>query len=81
MRYGVAPSFWGKGIAPEAAKAIMAWAISQRGTTRFIAETEKANTRSAGVLRKLGFVESGVRLPVNLGHDITSSECGADADV
>ena len=59
LRYGVHGDYWGKGFAGEAARAVMQWAISKRGVRRFIAETEKANTRSGKVLQKMGFRESG----------------------
>lgn len=56
IRYGCQPASWGKGYATEAARAVMAWAVQERGTRRFIAETEKENTGSGKVLGKLGFV-------------------------
>lgn len=59
IRYGVAPTYWGKGIAKEAAEAVMHWAANARGVTRFIAETERPNKRSARALEKLGFTLSG----------------------
>ncbi|KAI9037474.1 GNAT family N-acetyltransferase [Aspergillus affinis] len=59
LRYGLAPDFWGRGIAKEAAEAIMQWAVNERGVKRFIAETERGNVQSARLLQKLGFVESG----------------------
>ncbi|KAL4894246.1 GNAT domain-containing protein [Aspergillus ambiguus] len=59
VRYGVSPEFWGRGIAKEAAEAVIQWAVNERGARRFIAETERHNERSARVLRKLGFVASG----------------------
>ncbi|KAJ5542751.1 Acyl-CoA N-acyltransferase [Penicillium sp. DV-2018c] len=55
LRYGVAPEFWGKGIAQEAAKGLMRWGATEKGVKRFIAETERGNTRSAKALQKLGF--------------------------
>ncbi|RAR10733.1 alpha/beta-hydrolase [Stemphylium lycopersici] len=58
LRYGAAPAYWGKGMAREAAEAVMLWAKCERGVKRFIAETEKANERSARVLEKMGFVRS-----------------------
>ncbi|KXG54446.1 Acyl-CoA N-acyltransferase [Penicillium griseofulvum] len=58
LRYGVSPKFWGKGIVQEASKAIMRWAVEERGVKRFIAETERENSRSAKVLQKLGFTLS-----------------------
>ena len=59
IRYGVSPRWWGTGIAKEASKAIMQWSATARGVKRFIAETERENTRSAGLLQKLGFTLSG----------------------
>ncbi|KAF1359959.1 hypothetical protein EJ07DRAFT_24532, partial [Lizonia empirigonia] len=59
LRYGVHGDYWGRGVAGEAARAVMQWAVSERGVRRFIAETEKANTRSGRVLQKMGFRESG----------------------
>ncbi|KAH8427044.1 GNAT family N-acetyltransferase [Aspergillus melleus] len=58
-RCGLAPEYWGKGIAKEAAEAIMRWAVNERGVKRFIAETERGNVQSARLLQKMGFVESG----------------------
>ncbi|KAJ5096962.1 hypothetical protein N7456_007683 [Penicillium angulare] len=57
--YGTSPECWGKGIAKEAAEAVMKWAIDERGVRRFIAETERDNQRSGRVLQKLGFSHSG----------------------
>lgn len=59
LRYGVAAAYWGKGVAGEAARAVMAWAAGERGVRRFIAETERPNVRSGRVLQKMGFRESG----------------------
>lgn len=59
LRYGVHSDYWGKGVAGEAARAVMQWAASERGVRRFIAETEKTNTRSGRVLQKMGFREGG----------------------
>ncbi|KAJ4377183.1 hypothetical protein N0V83_000006 [Neocucurbitaria cava] len=59
LRYGVAQDYWGKGLAREAAEAVMQWAVSERGIKKFIAETEKTNPRSGRVLEKMGFRMSG----------------------
>lgn len=61
VRYGVSSQFWGKGLAAEAAKAIMQWSVNERGVKRFIAETERENSRSAKLLQKLGFVPSDTK--------------------
>lgn len=59
LRYGVHADSWGKGVAGEAARAVMQWAANEAGVRRFIAETEKTNTRSGRVLEKMGFRQSG----------------------
>ncbi|KAJ4994461.1 hypothetical protein SVAN01_00290 [Stagonosporopsis vannaccii] len=59
LRYGVHWNYWGKGVAGAAARAVMQWAIGERGIRRFIAETERTNIRSGKVLQKMGFRESG----------------------
>jgi len=58
VRYGISPDYWDKGIATEATKAAMHWAVYERSVQRFIAETQKANSRSGAILKKLGFTES-----------------------
>lgn len=55
IRYGYHPDAWGKGYGSEAAQALMLWAARERGVRRFIAETEKVNEGSGGILRKMGF--------------------------
>jgi RimJ/RimL family protein N-acetyltransferase len=57
LRYGFHPDSWGKGFGTEAAKAVMGWCEKNVGAERFIAETEMANSGSARILGKLGFVE------------------------
>ncbi|KAF2641394.1 hypothetical protein P280DRAFT_469017 [Massarina eburnea CBS 473.64] len=57
LRYGIAPAHWGKGLASEAAKAVIQWAKTEKGVKRLLAETEGDNSRSARVLEKMGFVE------------------------
>ena len=59
LRYGYAPAAWGKGYGTEAAKALMLWAAKERGVRRFVAETEKENKGSGGILQKLGFTVRG----------------------
>ncbi|KAL2793941.1 GNAT domain-containing protein [Aspergillus keveii] len=58
IRYGISSKYWGKAIAKEAAEAVVCWAAKNRGVRRFIAETERENHRSAGLLKKLGFAAS-----------------------
>jgi RimJ/RimL family protein N-acetyltransferase len=55
LRYGVAPEYWGKGLARIGADAVMFWGVREMGVRRYIAETEKENVRSGRVLGKMGF--------------------------
>lgn len=57
VRYGVSPNHWGQRIANRSAEVVMDWAAAERGVTKFIAETQRDNTRSGRVLEKLGFVQ------------------------
>ncbi|EEU40920.1 uncharacterized protein NECHADRAFT_76515 [Fusarium vanettenii 77-13-4] len=57
IRYGVSPNHWGKRIANRSAEVVMDWAAAERGVTKFIAATQRANTRSGRVLERLGFVQ------------------------
>lgn len=58
VRYGMDPDFRGRGIATRAARIAMAWAVEKRGVTRFVAETQRQNDKSQGLLIRMGFLES-----------------------
>lgn len=60
IKYGLAPAFWGKGYVPEGTRAVQEWGVERFGVRRFIGTTEVENVRSAGVLKKLGYVEKEV---------------------
>ncbi|KAL4962725.1 GNAT family N-acetyltransferase [Aspergillus stella-maris] len=62
VRYGIAPKFWGRALACDAAQGVLSWTSTKKGVKKFIAETEKANERSGRLLRKLGFVPTGMNL-------------------
>jgi ribosomal-protein-alanine N-acetyltransferase len=53
--YGVVEEFRGRGIAPEAAGALIAWAWRDRRVHRILAETTRENFASMHVLAGLGF--------------------------
>jgi [ribosomal protein S5]-alanine N-acetyltransferase len=50
---------WGRGHAPEAARALLQWAFDTLDLNRIQAETDTRNVASARVLEKLGFVREG----------------------
>jgi RimJ/RimL family protein N-acetyltransferase len=61
VAYRLARSAWGRGIATEAAAALVAHALGPLGLPRVVAVTYPANQASQRVLDKLGFERRGVR--------------------
>lgn len=59
--YSVIPLFRGKGLATEAARALLAQAFSDNRLKFVKAETSTGNPKSATVLRKIGMSDSGER--------------------
>ena len=59
--YGVAPPFWGRGIASEAAALIVGFGFERLGMHRIWATHHPENVASRRVLDKLGFREEGRR--------------------
>jgi ribosomal-protein-alanine N-acetyltransferase len=52
--YGLAPEWWGRGLATEAAGAVLAYAFGVLGCARVTAATDVPNTASARVMERLG---------------------------
>jgi RimJ/RimL family protein N-acetyltransferase len=50
----LAPALWGQGYAREAATATLAWAWANTGLERVVAITTPGNTRSWGLMERLG---------------------------
>lgn len=55
LGYWFAAAHWGKGLASEAGRALLAHGFGTLGLRRLHATADPANKRSQGVLRKLGF--------------------------
>ena len=74
LGYWIARDRWGQGYGTEAAHRALRWHFSQGAGTDVLAGHFLDNARSARVLNKLGFVETGFRrIPCRaLGHDIDS---------
>lgn len=60
--YWVDKAVQGKGVATEAAAALLAWGEAQFGVTQFVAGHFQDNPASGRVLEKLGFVRVGEKL-------------------
>ena len=58
--YGISEKHQMRGYATEAVRVAVEWALRQPGVTRVEAETEPDNTSSQRVLKKCGFLPSGV---------------------
>jgi RimJ/RimL family protein N-acetyltransferase len=53
------PDAWGQGLATEAANAFLAYAFATYAIDAVTADVDPRNTASLGLLKKLGFVETG----------------------
>jgi ribosomal-protein-alanine N-acetyltransferase len=59
--YEIARRWWGRGLAPEAAGAVVRYGFSVLGLHRIEAGVLPGNDASVRVLQKLGFVDEGTR--------------------
>jgi [ribosomal protein S5]-alanine N-acetyltransferase len=75
LLFGVAEPLWGRGLAVEAAGAVMVYCAAVLEMTRICASTDAGNTASIRVLDKLGFTE--VRRAIAGGLDTIFFERGA----
>jgi RimJ/RimL family protein N-acetyltransferase len=71
LGYAIGREWWGRGIATEAARAAMEWAIEAFGLIRVHASTDLRHVRSQRVLAKLGMRRETVRHGDHLGRDGT----------
>lgn len=61
LGYWLLPAYWKKGIATEAAKAVIDYAFTHMNLHRIKAESEDDNPGSIATLKKLGFVYEGTQ--------------------
>ena len=59
MGYVIHPAYWKRGIASEAAAAVVEFGFRQRGLHRIWAEVDPSNDASARVLEKIGMIREG----------------------
>jgi [ribosomal protein S5]-alanine N-acetyltransferase len=67
--YAIGRAWWGRGIATEATRAAIDWAIPQHNLVRIWASTEVAHIRSQRVLEKLGMQRESVRVADHIGRE------------
>jgi RimJ/RimL family protein N-acetyltransferase len=58
--FALGSQFWGTGLFPEGAKAVLNFGVDVVGSVRFEARAAVANGRGNGALRKIGAVQEGV---------------------
>jgi ribosomal-protein-alanine N-acetyltransferase len=68
LGYAIGRAWWGRGIATEAARAAMAWAIETFGLARIWASTDARHVRSRRVLEKLGMQQEALRVGDHIGR-------------
>jgi [ribosomal protein S5]-alanine N-acetyltransferase len=56
MGYYLASSYWGRGVATEAASAFVKFGFEELGLNRIVTEVEVGNDASVHILEKLGFI-------------------------
>ena len=56
LGYAIARAYWGRGLATEAASAVVQWAFDEHGLVEIWASTQPANARSRRVMDKLGML-------------------------
>jgi len=68
--YSLAPALWGRGLATEAARAVVAWAFAGLGLARVLGGVDAPNVASRRVLEKIGMtpLEDG---PVGEGSPVS----------
>jgi ribosomal-protein-alanine N-acetyltransferase len=71
LGYAIGRAWWGRGIATEAGRAAVAWAIKTFDLTRIWARTDPRHTGSVRVMEKLGLRHEDVRIADRIGRDGT----------
>jgi RimJ/RimL family protein N-acetyltransferase len=62
LGFHLRPEFWGRGLAPEAAKGVIEYAFGTLGVETLFAGHFPENERSRSVLLKLGFGYEGMKV-------------------
>jgi len=60
--YGINPEYWGQGLASEALRGLMNYALTEMEQTFLVAFTDENNGASNRVLEKQGFVRVGIEI-------------------
>jgi RimJ/RimL family protein N-acetyltransferase len=68
--YSVWPEYRRHGFAQEAVEALLGWATAEHGIRHFVASVGPWNTPSLGLVHKIGFVQTGVRMDDEDGEEL-----------
>ncbi len=60
LSYGLGRAYWGRGLMPEAAGAVIDWGFGERALARISARADLRNRRSWRVMEKLGMTREGL---------------------
>jgi ribosomal-protein-alanine N-acetyltransferase len=69
LGYAIGRAWWGRGIATEATRAAVRWAIEKFGLIRIWASTDARHVRSRRVMEKLSMRLEAVRVGGHIGRD------------
>ena len=75
--YSIAPTWRRRGLATEALRAFLAWALQRPEITAVRAETESSNHASIAILRRLGFEETGTYIDATDGAELITFVSGS----
>ena len=68
LGYAIGRAWWGRGLATEAARAAIAWAVDTFSLVRIWASTDARHVRSRRVLEKLGMQSEALRVGDHRGR-------------
>lgn len=54
LLYGIAPAYWGRGLASEASRAVLRYGFEERGLERILAGADPPNSASFRVMERVG---------------------------
>ena len=60
LHYGLDRSYWGRGLMPEAAAAVIDWGFRERDLAKISATADLRNRQSCRVMEKLGMTREGI---------------------
>jgi ribosomal-protein-alanine N-acetyltransferase len=68
--YSLQEKHWGKGITSEAVRAVLSWALRDRGLAKVAAEADVRNERSWRLMEKVGMTRDGISRSDHVIHGV-----------